>query len=311
MAEVKGRAKNWSTGRVKRPPNRRKQETFTPGDRRRLSQLVVCLFLFGIVFVGRGMPEGHLASLGNTIGVLIHENTDFRAAFSKVGQSVSEGEPFVETFGVLCSEVFGTGHEAKESENQSGAVSENADPNEETGETTQASDQMEANGEQSQGEEEVQIPQEEVQPESTEETAANTEEQSLADETVTPVMGVITSGFGYRTHPVDGEWKFHNGIDIMANEGTPILAFSSGEVDYIGESPAYGLYLQLKHDNQVTTFYAHCSEIFVKKGQKVAAGEEIGKVGSTGISTGSHLHFEMRKDGQRIDPASYVETLPQ
>ena len=101
----------------------------------------------------------------------------------------------------------------------------------------------------------------------------------------------------------------HEGIDIAAESGTGILAFADGKVNYIGESDAYGMYLQLQHDNGVTTFYAHCSELCVQKGERVKQGDLVARVGNTGVSTGPHLHFEVKKDGEFLDPKPYVEYL--
>lgn len=309
MTEIKDSAKNWSAGRIRRQSIRRKQESLTAGERRRLTQLVICLLLFGIIFLGRGLPEGHLASLENAVTELIYKNTDFRAAFSRVGQSVAEGESFVETFGVLCSEVFGAGMDTRKGENQDLLPNEQT-PIENGGNSSSANEtvQNEAVQQLEQKNEETEAAKVEASGSAGTETK---ESQLLEGKTVTPVMGVLTSGFGYRTHPIDGEWKEHEGIDISANEGTQILAFADGEVEYIGESPAYGLYLQLKHRDGVSTFYAHCSEICVKTGQKVNAGEEIAKVGVTGNTTGAHLHFELKKNGERVDPALYVKTKSQ
>lgn len=128
-------------------------------------------------------------------------------------------------------------------------------------------------------------------------------------ETVTPVNGVLNSGFGYRDHPVNGEHRFHAGVDIGADAGTPIAAFAAGTVDYIGEDASYGRYLQLDHGNGIKSFYAHCQELCVKKGQQVTAGETVALVGSTGTTTGPHLHLELKYGEMRVDPAYYLEFL--
>lgn len=305
MADVRDRRKSWSAGRVKHQKSRKKQETLTVGERRRLTQLVVCLLIFGFVFIGRGAPEGRLSALGNTLSEWVHKDTDFRAAFSEVGQSVSEGEPVVETFGVLWSGVFGS-DEPLQGENEGAA----SPPTGEGGGAAPEAQTLPSNQEEnSKAAAEPSGTDVELAPQETPKPAADA---SLLDgEVVTPVMGVLTSGFGYRTHPIDGEWKMHDGIDIMAEVGTPICAFAAGEVDYIGESPSYGLYIQVRHSDGVSSFYAHCSELLVKPGQRVKAGEAVAKVGVTGNVTGAHLHFEIKKDGQRIDPALYVETITQ
>lgn len=120
----------------------------------------------------------------------------------------------------------------------------------------------------------------------------------------------ITSPFGYRVHPIYGNTRFHSGIDIGAGFGDTIMAAASGTVIYV-ETPVpgqnwggsgYGNYFIIDHGNGVSTLYAHCSNVYVSNGQQVSAGEAVGTVGSTGGSTGSHLHFEVRINGNRVDP---------
>lgn len=128
------------------------------------------------------------------------------------------------------------------------------------------------------------------------------------DKTVTPVLSHVTSPFGWREDPVEEyEEKFHYGLDLSAAEGTSVLAFAAGRVEYIGESQSYGLYLQLDHGGGVKSFYAHCSRLLAKEGQQVAAGEEIARTGATGRVTGPHLHFELKKDELRLNPAYYIQ----
>lgn len=105
-------------------------------------------------------------------------------------------------------------------------------------------------------------------------------------ETMTPVLGYINSGYGYRDHPINGAYQFHGGVDISGQMGDPIQAFASGTVEYVGKDDSYGLYLQLDHGNGVKSFYAHCSTICVTKGQTVSIGDKIAEIGSTGMSTG-------------------------
>ncbi len=289
MSQGKKREKNWSQGKIKRsPPKHRRKDALTPGERRRLLQLVACVVIFMFVFVGQTLPLARFSAFGGEVAALIHRNTDFKGALTKVGRSVSEGEPFVETFSILWTEVFGfeqgEGEVPLEPEFPAAEEAEAlspADPSSEPEESPLA-----------------------------EETAAPLEETADPMETVTPVMGVLASGFGFRTHPIDGEWKEHQGVDIQAAAGTPILAYAAGEVDYVGESEAYGLYLQLKHPGDVSTFYAHCQSVCVKPGQRVAAGEQIGEVGESGQTTGPHLHLEMKRGGKRVDPLAYIQTLP-
>ena len=124
------------------------------------------------------------------------------------------------------------------------------------------------------------------------------------------ISGSITSGFGYRADPFSGEQKFHGGIDIGAAQGTPILASAEGIVTVAnGTDPwggGYGYYVMISHGNGLETLYGHCSAICVTSGQAVQRGEVIAYVGSTGNSTGNHLHFEVRVNGGKTDPFNYL-----
>ncbi len=122
-----------------------------------------------------------------------------------------------------------------------------------------------------------------------------------------PVSGVMSSSFGERLHPTKGVEKFHNGVDIKANSGVPIKAALDGEVIEATYEITYGNFVKIKHDDGLTTIYAHCSVLSVKKGQKVKKGQVIAKVGSTGDSTGPHLHFEVLKNGSPVNPLNYIK----
>ena len=129
----------------------------------------------------------------------------------------------------------------------------------------------------------------------------------LPFETALPAEGRLTSSFGYRVHPIYGDWRFHYGIDIAGKTGTPIRAFADGTVAAVGKSNSYGNYLILEHGDGYVSLYAHCQKITVKAGRAVTRGQEIAAVGSTGITTGPHLHFELRCGGAFLDPAAYIE----
>lgn len=120
----------------------------------------------------------------------------------------------------------------------------------------------------------------------------------------TPVDGArVTSGFGMRRHPIQGYTKMHKGMDFGAPTGTPIFAAGDGVVSRANWFSGYGKYVSIKHNNTYSTAYAHMSLIAVKPGQRVKQGQVIGRVGSTGNSTGPHLHFEIIKAGVQINPA--------
>jgi murein DD-endopeptidase MepM/ murein hydrolase activator NlpD len=121
-----------------------------------------------------------------------------------------------------------------------------------------------------------------------------------------PVPGEIGSGFGPRMHPVLGYTRMHTGADMRAGSGTPILACRAGEVVIAGSQGGYGNAVVINHGGGMATLYAHQSSIATSVGAHVAAGEVIGFVGSTGMSTGPHLHFEVRLSGNPVDPAPYL-----
>ena len=302
--------------------NSKKRATVGIKEKRRLLQLVLCLSLFLIVFFGKGnLPEGVLQ--------YIQTNADFKGAFTELGKAVSDGEPILQVFGETMIKVFGKN---EETEPESLPIVLNT-----SGETVQAalsdlnvvpdrdvilsrlgiiaqSDEIVLESERGSTEEYESLQSSDVQGVPNVYTGpalpkgATMEYSQLGlSEVAVPVMGEITSVYGYRNHPVDGEYSFHSGIDIAANKGTPVSAFSAGTVDYIGESEAYGLYTQLNHGNGITTFYCHCSQLYVQKGETVSAGQTIAAVGDTGNATGPHLHLELKKDGVLLNPAYYLE----
>jgi murein DD-endopeptidase MepM/ murein hydrolase activator NlpD len=119
-----------------------------------------------------------------------------------------------------------------------------------------------------------------------------------------PVPGGVSSGFGMRRHPILGYSRMHRGVDFRAGYGTPIVATTAGRVSGAGWGGGYGRVVRLAHPGGLTTVYAHMSRIAVSPGQTVRQGQVIGYVGSTGLSTGPHLHYEMYRNGAPIDPRS-------
>jgi len=119
----------------------------------------------------------------------------------------------------------------------------------------------------------------------------------------------ISSGFGWRVHPITGERKLHKGVDFAVPTGTPIFAAAEGTVSYAGwTDDGYGNVVELQHENGALTLYAHTNKVYVSKGQFVNKGQAIAEVGSTGRSTGPHLHFEIQPDGRTaVDPMDYLQ----
>lgn len=119
-----------------------------------------------------------------------------------------------------------------------------------------------------------------------------------------PVPGAISSGFGMRRHPILGYRRMHEGMDFKARHGTPIVAVSDGRVSSAGRAGGCGIAVRLDHGSGLATRYCHMSRMAVSSGQQVRRGQVIGYVGSTGLSTGPHLHYEMYRSGRVINPAS-------
>jgi murein DD-endopeptidase MepM/ murein hydrolase activator NlpD len=121
-----------------------------------------------------------------------------------------------------------------------------------------------------------------------------------------PVYGKITSHLGWRKNPFGRGYEFHSGIDITAPKGSKVLATADGVVEFAGWYGDYGKTVIIRHPSGYLTLYGHLSQIDVKEGQRVKAGDVVGRVGSTGRSTGTHLHYEVIKDNKPIDPSKFL-----
>lgn len=322
-----------TTGRrTYRKYNRGQKAVFGEREKCRLLQLGGCILLFLFVFFAKGVDR--LGEFRQNLAQILQVNVDFQEAFTNLGWSVASGKPVGKSLNELWVDVF------LPQEKEYTPVWQNGPLYQETKEAIKSSKnvilavkQMHLPEETEQETEVKMADEQEEMPTSEESIDTNLSQReaevvhvdyngpALPDnttmdrytlglsETVSPVIAALTSGFGWREHPIEGGEKFHCGVDLGVENGTDISAFAAGTVDYIGESDVYGLYLQLRHDNGVTSFYAHCSKLCVQQGQEVAAGEKVAESGATGEVTGPHLHFEMKKDGIRLNPAYYIETL--
>ena len=124
-----------------------------------------------------------------------------------------------------------------------------------------------------------------------------------------PVVGGKSSGYGERKDPIEGDVRFHAGVDIGAKTGTPVYAAGKGKVSFAGVAGGYGNLVMVDHGNGLQTRYAHLSKIEVKVGEVLEPGVLLGEVGSTGRSTGPHLHFEVRRDGKAVSPEDEIPAL--
>lgn len=127
-----------------------------------------------------------------------------------------------------------------------------------------------------------------------------------ATPTISPVKGWVSSLFGLRASPINGQSRMHQGLDIAAPMGTPIRTAADGTVTKVATAEDYGIYVEVTHGHGVVSRYAHASKISVKPGTKVKKGDQIGNVGMTGRTTGPHLHYELVIHGRKVDPSNFI-----
>lgn len=329
------------------PQGRGRRSRSHSQEQTRLIQLVICLILFLVIFLGKGFFPQKLNQVRGDILTLISTDFDFQEALTNLGESLAGGGTVLSELGEFCVEVFGAVPQEQKGQPQPAAFIPPKPPEILTAELqflsgdpdtairTEHYAKLSGSGLELTpvpAEPETEPPSENVT--APEEPAAipaagtliaasnysgkelpknyTMDQLSLGElETVTPVLGHLNSVYGYRDSPINGEYQFHGGVDIGGQMGDPIRAFAAGTVEYTGEDDSYGLYLQVDHGNGVKSFYAHCSKIVVVKGQEVAMGEKVAEVGSTGDSTGPHLHLEMKYNKMHLNPAYYVEFLEQ
>jgi len=297
-----------------------------------------------MIFLGRGVFPQKLNQVRGDILALISTDFDFQEALAGLGESLAGSGTVLDDLGEFCVEVFGVERQEEEPPQPVAFTPPQSD------EVLKAELQFLSRGantavrtthyaELSRFGLEVSLPEEESEPPvetvtEPEEPAAvpaagaviavsdysgqelpnnyTMDQLSLGElETVTPVLGHLNSEYAYRDSPINGKYQFHGGVDIGGQMGDPISAFAAGTVEYTGEDDSYGLYLQVDHGNGVKSFYAHCSKIVVVKGQTVAMGEKLAEIGSTGDSTGPHLHLELKYNKMHLNPAYYVDFLEQ
>lgn len=285
-------------------------------ERLQLGRLLCVLLLFLAVVLGKRVCPERMVMAGEQVMGVLNQNLDIEAVFAELGDSITREGGALEGLENFCVEVFG-GQPVLEEEpvmeqvaifapvfpaNYSGLLKVHL---EEIGywKIPESSRQVDPPA--------VGTVLETGQsPETTFPEGCTVDKLSFGGlETVSPVIGSLNSEFGYREHPIKGEFCFHGGADISAREGDPIGAFADGVVEYVGEDDSYGLYLQLDHGNGIKSFYAHCQKLCAEKGEQVSAGETIATVGATGTATGPHLHLELKCGGVKVDPAYYVELL--
>lgn len=328
--DAAARRRTTTARRGRRPVQRTRGTTkgnWSESDQRRLLQLGVSLALFLLVYMGRGVFPAQLAAWQE----LTSANVDFRAAFQQFGAALTQGEPAKSALESLCATLMGdeieeyipeeppveteapamvllseTGRGGMDYLGSHGILERTGFPQIEDGRENPSPDPA------GDGQESPTVVTAVAQ-QYTDDGIELPRNVSMAfyelglSETCVPVEGNVTSGFGYRDSPVNGKNEFHLALDIGAEEGAEIGAFAAGTVAYIGTSDEFGNYLKINHENNVSSFYAHCSQLLVHKGDQVACGQTVALVGHTGNATGSHLHLTIEKDNIRLDPAYYVD----
>ena len=297
---------------ARRSTGKQKEVPLSSRERQRLIQLVICGSVFVLLVAVKLLLPGHMAALNATLSDALQQNMDLQAVFSAVGRTFSGEEDWTGAAEEVYRAVFEPeAGEALETAAHSGIELNERAPGE------AALDRLHTYSQQDE-----ETPAEDSTPEQQVSTLAyilysdqnlpenvSLEQAILGFDYCTPVSGTLTSPFGYREHPVEGEERFHYGVDLAANTGTEISCFADGTVKAVGESSSYGKYCIVDHDGGYSTLYAHCSRIVTTSGATVSKGEKIAEVGETGIATGPHLHFELHKDGTYLNPIYYVSTV--
>lgn len=313
----------------------RKSAPLSPKDRRRLAQLVACGAIFVLLVAVKLLLPGKMDALNERLSNLLHQNMDVQAVFSAVGEAVAGEQDMDNTLRDVYQAVF----QPQETEDAVEAVAPAGPPL--SLETPTAMEALsafragtaagtgksgEAAAEDVPGEEAAADAAEDAQTAESGQSAesevstlayvlysannlpdnVSLEQALLGFDYCTPVMGTLSSGFGYREHPVEGEERFHYGVDIAADTGTAIGCFADGTVTAVGDSSSYGKYLIVSHEGGFSTLYAHCSKIVATSGQTVEEGQTIAEVGQTGVATGPHLHFELHQGDCYLNPIYYV-----
>lgn len=296
-------------GGARQAVRQRRDEALHPQERRRLLQLVACSGIFVLLVAAKLLLPAKMAQINEKISGALRQNMDVQAVFSAVGRAVT-GEK--DASGAM-EDVYEAVFHPEKGEALETAALEGLPLDE-----LAALDDLR--------EYRAEAEQQSQEPPAEEQTEVSTlayvlysdnnlpedvslEQAILGFDYCTPVCGTLTSDFGYREHPVEGEERFHYGVDLAANTGTAVNCFADGTVTAVGESSSYGKYCIVTHTGGYSTLYAHCSRVTASSGTAVKEGQKIAEVGETGMATGPHLHFELHRDGTYLNPIYYVSTV--
>lgn len=311
----------------------------SPAEKRRLMQLMICGTVFILLVGVKLFLPGKMASIQKTVNDVMSRNMDVAQVFSTVGKAFSGQQKVGDSLSDVYQAVFHpeAAAEAAATVQKEGETAAAMEPlrafaaGRGSGSGWLPASREE--GAESGSEAGAESPAAEATPPAPAESALSEEParnmelsyvlysgENLPDnvsmeQTVlgfdycTPVCGALSSGFGYREHPVEGEEKFHYGVDIAADTGTDIRCFADGTVTAVGESTSYGKYVIVAHGDGYSTLYAHCSAVTARSGAAVSEGDKIAEVGETGMATGPHLHFELHEEDTYLNPIYYVSLV--
>lgn len=283
-----------------------RRETLSAKERTGLIRLVACGSLFVLLVAAKLLLPGKMADFNQRLAASMARSIDVQAVFSAVGDLFTQERTPTEAAEDVYQAVF---HPEAEARQTAASLTDGGSALTELHGWRQTPDSVPSTPPAGEGTESAEAATELVLY-SDEDLPENVSMQQaiLGFDHQTPVAGTLSSGFGYRAHPTDGEARFHYGVDLAADTGTTITCFADGTVQAVGDSSSYGNYCTVAHDNGCVTLYAHCSRVTVSSGDTLRAGDKLGEVGETGMATGPHLHFELQKDGVYLNPVYYVET---
>lgn len=289
-------------GRVGRGASRR-SEPLAPKERRQLLQLVICGGAFVLLVAIKLLLPERMAEINRTLSGVLERNMDVEAVFSAVGSAFAGEKGVEDTVEEVYQAVFrGEGQ---------GTLKTSAVllPRDGVGMETLRSGRFALDAEPEVLGETEAVPTELIYVLYSDRTLPDhvSMEQAILDFSYcAPVDGTVSSGFGYRDNADEQNGRFHYGVDLAAETGEEIRCFADGTVTVVGESSSYGKYCMVDHGRGYTTLYAHCSRIAVSSGAVLVKGQKLGEVGETGLATGPHLHFELQRDGEYLNPIYYV-----
>lgn len=302
-------------GQRRRPvgsARRKKSEPLSAKDLRRLAQLVACGGVFVLLVAAKLLLPARMAAFNQRLSSAMERNVDVQAVFSAVGRAFSGENVMEEVYqavfqpqtegasptGTLRTEDMKT-RTVKLRDNGALDTLRSYREEPETPEPAAPSETPEASNLAY-----VLYSQENLP------SGVRMDQVLLGFDYSPPLAGgVLSSDFGYREHPVEGEERFHYGVDLAADAGTEVDCFADGTVTAVGESSSYGRYCVVSHPEGYATLYAHCSRVTASSGAAVKRGQKIAEVGETGMATGPHLHFELQRDGAYLNPIYYVSAL--